>query len=54
MPPQQLFCAVIVWVPPFQKKLALNPSPLVGSIKTSLTGVITCVISTAGGVTVCH
>src|ERR1019366_2553258 len=54
MPPQQLFCGVIVCVPPFQKKLAPNPSPLSGSISTSLTGVIACTISIAGGVTVFH
>jgi len=54
MPPQQLFSGVIVWLPPFQKKLAPNPSPLSGSISTSLTGVIACVISIAGGVVVAH
>src|ERR1017187_10035535 len=54
MPPQQLFCGGIVCVPPLQKKLAPNPSPLSGSISTSLTGVIACTIWIAGGVTVCH
>src|ERR1019366_8240776 len=54
MPPQQLFCGVIVCIPPFQKKLAPKPSPLVGSISTSLAGVTACTISIAGGVTVFH
>src|SRR5450755_2215599 len=54
MPPQQLLSGEIVWIPPFQKKLAPNPSPLSGSISTSLAGVAACTMKIAGGVTVCH